>query len=69
MGEGRSRFREDRDGESVRRWGVGARFECGGQCRRWGEDVGCDMHCKGMVCDDGDEYEIRECVEWLERGR
>ena len=48
---------------------MGARFECGGQCRRWEEDVGCDMNCKGMVCDDGDESEIRECVEWLERGR
>ena len=50
-------------------WGREGRFECGGQCRRWEEDVGCDMHCKGMVCDNGDESEIRECVEWLERGR
>jgi hypothetical protein len=40
----------------------GGKFECGGQCRRWGEDVGCEMHCEGMVCDDDEEYGIKECL-------
>ena len=69
MGDRRSRFREDRDGESARRPGEGGRFECGDQCTRWGEDVGCEMHCGEIVCDDGEEYEMRECLEWSERGR
>ena len=28
-------------------------------------NVPCDMHCNGMVCDDGEEYEIRECMVWV----
>jgi hypothetical protein len=28
--------------------------------------VGCEMHCGEMVCDDGEEYEMRECLEWSE---
>ena len=33
----------------VSRRGGRGRFECGGQCRRWGEDVLCDMHCGEVV--------------------
>ena len=28
--------------------------------------MGCEIHCGEMVCDDGEEYGIRECLEWTE---
>ena len=44
MGDGRSRLREGRDGESMGREGVGGRGERGGGGRRRREEQGCGTH-------------------------
>jgi hypothetical protein len=47
---------------------VSGRGQRGGEGRRR-EELGCWMHVRGMVRDDGGEYAIRECPAWAQRAR
>ena len=49
MGDGRLRFREGRDGESMGRDGVGGRGERGDEGRRRRVELGCGTHVCGVV--------------------